>query len=410
MLLWKLGYRNLWRNRRRTILTMSAIGIAASMVILMLSIYEGMLWDMIESATDLYHGHVKITAEHYLDQRQIHLTLPQDGLYETVKKDLRVRGISGRVRGFALLSSGEGAGSHTQPAELLGIDPGGERTVTRLYEHVLEGVFLSGQDSKDILLSKGLAKRLDAKIGGEIVAMGQGADGSIAADIFHVAGIIETNDPIRDVTLAVVGRKTLQDMLVLDGQVHEWAVSLRRPLGAKDWAQEFRTGVQGVEVSSWYDFLPQMIQILDIWNAMKYVFALIFYFAVILVAANTMYMTFFERIREFGIMEALGLRVRRLALMIIIEGFLMSAISGIIGGIAGFLMSLYMSDHPIDLSMFFSEISFAGAAFQPRLRCYMLAENIVMPVIMVIGLGMLIALFPAWRLKRLHPVDALKEV
>jgi len=121
-------------------------------------------------------------------------------------------------------------------------------------------------------------------------------------------------------------------------------------------------------------------------------------------------MTFFERIREFGIMEALGLRVRRLALMIIIEGFLMSAISGIIGGFAGFLMSLYMSNHPIDLSMFFSEISFAGAAFQPRLRCYLLAENIVMPVVMVIGLGMIIALFPAWRLKRLHPVDALKEV
>ena len=88
----------------------------------------------------------------------------------------------------------------------------------------------------------------------------------------------------------------------------------------------------------------------------------------------------------------------------------MSAISGIIGGIAGFLLSLYMSGHPIDLSKFFQEISFAGTALQPRLRCYIMADNIVMPVVMVIGLGMIIALFPAWRLKHLHPVDALREV
>ncbi len=99
MLLWKLGYRNLWRNRRRTILTMSAIGFAAAMVILMLGIYEGMLWDMIESATNLYYGHVQVTAEHYPDKRQIYLTLPQDGLYEKIKQD-RPKGLLAKTFEF----------------------------------------------------------------------------------------------------------------------------------------------------------------------------------------------------------------------------------------------------------------------------------------------------------------------
>jgi ABC-type antimicrobial peptide transport system permease subunit len=143
---------------------------------------------------------------------------------------------------------------------------------------------------------------------------------------------------------------------------------------------------------------------------MRYIFVLIFYFAVILVAANTMYMMFFERLREFGIMGAVGLRIRKLSLMIIIEGFLISGIAGVVGGIAGSLMSLYMNGHPVDLSMFLSEISYAGTAFQPRLRCYLALNNIVMPVLMITVLGMIVALFPAWRLKRLHPVDVLKEV
>ncbi|MCE5249812.1 ABC transporter permease [bacterium] len=410
MLLMKLGYRNLWRNRRRTVLTMTAISVATTMVILMLGIYDGMFWDMIESATELYHGHVKITAEKYQDEHKIYMTLPEDGLRGKILADSRVKGVAGRVRGFALLSFGEGETSHTQPAELFGINPDEERTVTRLESHVREGSFISGTDSKDILLGIGLAKRLEAEVGGEIVAMGQGSDGSIAADIFHVSGIVDTGDPIRDVSLAVVGRKTLQDMLVLDGQIHEWAVSLKRPIAAEVWAREFRPEVPGVEVTSWYGFLPQMKQILDYWYAARYIFALIFYFAVVLVAVNTMYMMFFERLREFGIMGALGLRIRKLSFMIIIEGFLISSIAGIAGGIAGSLISLYMYGHPVDLSMFFSEITFGGTVMQPRLRCYLAVNNICVPVLMIIGLGMIVALFPAWRLKRLHPVDVLREV
>ncbi|MFC1692607.1 ABC transporter permease [Candidatus Latescibacterota bacterium] len=410
MLLLKLGYRNLWRNRRRTILTMTAMSIATAMVILMLGIYDGMLWDMIESATELYHGHAKITAEKYLDERRIHLTIDENDLSKKIKNSPGVKGVAGRVRGFALLSFSEGVSSHTQPAELFGIDPEEERTVTHLESHVLEGRFLSGTDSKDILLGKGLAKRLEAEIGGEIVAMGQGADGSIAADIFYVAGIIETADTIRDATLAVVGRRTLQEMMTLEGRLHEWAVSFNRPLGAVEWAKEFQTGDTDVEVTSWYTFLPLMGQMLDFWKALKYVFAMVFYFAVILVASNTMYMAFFERLREFGIMGAMGFRTRRLSFLIMLEGFFMSGISGIIGGVVGILLSFYLKTHHIDLSAFFTQISYAGGTFQPRIRCYIALDNMVVPIIMITVLGVLVALFPARRLKRLRPVDVLKEV
>jgi ABC-type lipoprotein release transport system permease subunit len=410
MLVLKLAYRNLWRNGRRTLLTASAVCVATVLVIIILGVYDGMMWDMIDSATELYHGHVKITADKYLDQEKINYTLQENGIREKILSQPGVKGAAGRVRGFALISCGEGESGHTQPAELLGIDPAEERTVTTLASHVMMGEFISSSDSKDILLGKGLAKRLDAKVGDEIVAMGQSADGSVAAEIFHLTGIVETSDPVRDISLAVAGRKTLQNMFVLDGKVHEWAVSLKKPIEAEIWAKNFAPLIPGDKVTSWYEFLPQMKEVLNLWNGMRYIFVMIFYFAVILVAANTMFMMFLERMREFGIMSALGFRIRKLAVMIIIEGFLLCAIAGVTGGIAGTFISLYMSNHPIDLSMFFSEISYAGTAFQPRIRCYIAPMNMIVPVIMIIVLGMIVAIFPALKLRKLRPVDVLKEV
>lgn len=409
-LILKLGYRNLWRNRRRTLLTMSAMAVATLMVILMLGIYDGMLWDMIENATEMYHGHVKITADGYLDQRKVHLTIEEDGYSQRILSDPRVKGVAGRVRSFMLLSHGEGEDSHTQPAELLGIKPAEERTVTKLESHVSAGKYLSGADTKEILLGDGLAKRLEADLGSEIIAMGQGSDGSIAADIFIVRGIVNTGDPLRDSMLAIVGRKTLQDLVVLDGQLHEWTVLLKRPLDAAPWAKEKAAEFVGVEVSPWQTFLPAIGQMWDMWKAIKFIFAFIFYFAVILVASNTMYMAFFERIREFGIMSAIGFRLRNLSFMIVLEGLLMSGIAGIAGGVVGIIITYILSVYYIDGSSFLSSISYGGAVIQPRIRCYPAFENMFIPILMITLLGMIVALFPAWRLKKLRPVDVLREV
>ncbi len=409
MLLLKLGYRNLWRNRRRTLLTMTAMSVATALVIFMLAIYDGMLWDMIDSATEMYHGHVKVTAEGYQEKRKMQLTIEEDGMRDLIMEH-GAEGAAARVRGFALLSFGEGDDAHTQPAELLGIDPDEEHSVTKLHENMKEGAWLSSADSDDIVLGEGLAKRLEAEMGGEIVMMGQAADGSIAAGLFTVGGIVETNDPMRDASLAVVGRTTLQELLVLEGRVHEWSISLKRPIGADVWAVKLQKDLPGKDVSSWYEFLPLLKQSLDLWDVSKWIFAFIFYFAVVLIAANTMYMAFFERMREFGIIEAIGMKSRSLSILIVFEGMIMSGLSALIGGAVGIAASFYMVDHPIDLSGFMSAISWGGGAFQPRLKTYPTFENMLTPIVLITALGIIVALFPARKLRKLSPVDVLKEV
>jgi len=410
MLLMKLAYRNLWRNRRRTLLTMTAIGVATALVILMLAIYDGMMWDMIDSATDMYHGHVKVTAENYLDKRKMQLTIGEDGVRGILLAGKGVKGVAGRVRGFALISYGEGDDAHTQPAELFGIDPAEERTVTRLDEALIEGSFVTASDSDEIVLGDGLAKRLEAEVGGEIVMMGQAADGSIAAGLFTVVGILETGDPLRDASLAVVGRKTLQGLLALEGRIHEWSVSLRRPIGADVWAAEMAAKLPGMDVVSWYTFLPLLKQSIDLWDVSEWIFAFIFYFAVILIAANTMYMAFFERMREFGVIEAIGMKSGKLSLLIVLEGMIMSGLAALAGGAVGIAVALFMVNHHIDLSAFISPITYGGGAFQPRLKTYPTFKNMIVPILMITALGIIVALFPARKLKKLKPVDVLKEV
>lgn len=409
-MLLRLGYRNLWRNKRRTALTMGAMTAATFLVILTLGLNEGVLWDMIEGATELQYGHVNLSAPGYRSERRTVLTLPEHATAMDLRGQPGVLGVAGRIRGFALLSFGGDGAAESQPAELLGIDPDEEPTVTVLHERIVIGSFIENSAGDEIVLGVGLARRLGAGLGGEIPTMGQAADGSIAQGMFRVVGILDTGDPMRDNMLALVGRKAAQEFLVLPEQVHEWAVRLERPLGAIDWAKAQQQRFEGIEILPWQQMIPVIAQYLEMWSQMQVILALIYYFAVILVAANTMSMSFFERIREFAVMGAIGLNPKRLSRLIVLEGLMLSAGSATIGGAFGAMASFYFFHNHIDLSGWMESIRFGGTVMLPRLRCYPTVQNIGMPIGLILCLGVLVSLFPAFRLRRLRPVKALAEV
>jgi len=389
---------------------MTAMAFATGIVILTFSVYEGTFRDMIDSSTEMYYGHVQITAKGYFSNPRIEKTISSDLIHEKILRDPRVKGMSGRVQGFALLSCGNGDSSRSQPAELMGIDPKEENKVSLLSRRVLTGNFISGAGTKEIVLGKGLASSLGAKPGGEIVAMGQDYYGSVTADIFYVAGIIDSGDPVRDTSLALVGLTTLQNMLDMNGKLHEWAITLRSPMEAREFAADLQSTLPEMDVLSWNSFLPQLNAILHVSEISRFIFALIFYFAVILVTANTMYMSLLERMREFAVMGAIGLKPLKLTFMIVIEGMIMSGISAFVGGIIGLLVTIYLQNHFIDLSSFMTSISLSDSTIQPRIRTVLAAANLYIPVLMIFFFGIIISIFPAWRLKKMRPVDVLREV
>lgn len=408
-LLLRLGYRNLWRNRRRTLLTMTAMGLSTALLVLFLGIEDGLLRDAIRNATGVYFGDAKVTAPGYLDKRQSELTLSEAPL-PALLQDPAVNGAAGRVRGFALLSVDAPEGAQSQAAELLGVVPEEEKSVSQLATHVLKGQALSDVGSKDMVMGQTLAKRLGVKVGTNVIAMGQGVDGSVASEIYHVVGILGTGDVMQDASLALVGRKTLQDMLGLDGRIHEWTVSLKSPMEAKNWAKLMQPKLPGTDVTGWERMLPQMASILDLWGVSEFIIGVVFYFAVILVSINTITMAIMERLREFAVMGALGLKPIKLWQLMMLEGGLMSAIAGVIGGAIGAALSFYFLAHPIDLSASMSSMSFSGVTMQPSLRTFPHLGNILGPIATMMLLGVVITAMPAWRLSHKRPVEALREV
>lgn len=406
----KLSFRNLWRNKRRTLLTMAAMAFSTGLLIMTLGITGGVLADAVESATGLYHGHAKITAPGYLEGRDIALNLGEDSLPPSLKEDPQTRGVAGRVRGFMLLSSGSESEAESHPAELLGIDPSEEEAVSGLSGRVASGSVLTSADSDGILLGTVLARRLGATLGSEVVAMGQAVDGSIAPGLFKVSGLIESGDVMLDSSLALVGRRTLQDMLGMDGRVHEWVVKLDSPMTSRGWAEAMQASVPDAEVSPWQKLLPGMAEMIDKSGASKVMSTIIFYFAVILVTVNTMYMAQLERMREFAVMGAIGLKPRRLMSLIVLEGAMMSALAALVGGIVGAAFSFYMVDHPWVMARGADSVSMGGATVATAMHSLPTWDTIVFPVLVMTLLGGLISFFPAWKLGRLRPVDALREV
>ncbi|MCR4294921.1 MAG: FtsX-like permease family protein, partial [Elusimicrobia bacterium] len=287
-------------------------------------------------------------------------------------------------------------------------DPRGEPAVSRLPRRVREGRFLTATTGREIVLGRGLAKRLGAGLGAPVAAMGQAADGSIAAELFTVVGIFDSGDQIRDASLAVVGREALQELLVLEGRVHEWVLALRSPLEAKTWAAGL--DLPGLAVSPWNRFLPQMSQMLDSVGATRAIYAVVFYFAVLLITMNTMYMALLEREREFAIMGAVGLQPARLVGLLLLEALMLSAVAAALGGALGAAGSFYLRAHPLDFRGAFSNFSFVGASLEPVFRAAPTPGGIIWPMAMTAFLGLLVALLPAWKLYRLRPVEVLREV
>ncbi len=409
-LMMRLSFRNLWRNKRRTLLTMSAMATATALLIVTMGLTSGAMVDSIHSATGLYHGHAKITAPSYLEGRDIALNLADDALPAAVKTDRQVLGAAGRVRGFALLSSGNEDDAQSQPAELLGVDPAEEEHVSSLSKRITSGSVIEGAGTTGMLLGTTLAKRLGAQVGSEVVAMGQSVDGSVAAEIFQVSGLLDSGDVMLNGSLALVDRKTLQRMLGMEGRIHEWVLKLQSPFQAREWTRSMQATVAGMEVTPWQRILPQIANMLDKSGVSKALTAIIFYFAVILVTVNTMYMAQLERMREFAVMGAIGLKPRRLMSLIVMEGAMMSVIAALAGGLGGALLSLHMVEHPLVMAQTSESVSMAGTTMSTAMRTLPTWDTIVLPVLLMMLLGGLISFFPAWKLGRLRPVDALREV
>ena len=406
-MLLRLASRNLWRNRRRTLLTLSAMAVSLALLTLSLGIFSGMLVDILASTTEQYHGHLVITATGYLDDHDMYKNFAADSSIDTrLAADPVVTGFSSRLRGFGLVSHAQSS----YPAEFLGIDPARETAVTNLDRQLTAGQFLGNADDDGAVLGSSLAKKLGVVPGDELVFVTQAADGSIGNDLLIVRGIFRTGHSGHDNGLVLVPQHWLQRVMALDGRIHEIAVDVDEPLKAAQYRKLLAPGLPaGMTVTDWGVLLPEMREAIASFDVSRMIFVVILYFATGLGILNTIFMSVIERTREFGILMALGLRPPQVKRLVLLESFLLGLLGTAIGLVCGLGLSAYMSSVGIDLSGWITPVSYAGGTIQPRLKAVFESRNFIDPAWLLLVVAVLAGYFPARRAARLQPVEAIRE-
>lgn len=406
-MLLSLAFRNLWRNRRRTLLTLSAMVVSAALLILALGVFSGMFKDMLASATEQYYGHLVLAHPEYHLRRDLFANLPADiAKLSTLAETAEITGRSPRLRSFGLLSVRE----TSQPVELLGIIPELEQHVTSLQKQLVAGHYPTKEDRNGALIGRGLARKMKVNVGDELVFVTQAADGSIGNDLLIINGIFATGDSRHDNNLVMAPLLWLQQVMVLPGRIHEVAMLVADPMAAAQIADQLNPRLgEGLEILDWGDLLPEMREVIAAYDVSRMIIVTILYLATGLGILNTFFMSVMERTREFGILMAQGMRPWTIRNLVLLETLLLSGIALAIGLLCGAIMTLYMQQVGIDLSAYITPVTYAGGTILPRLHAVFESGNFLVPAGMLMLVSLLAGFLPANRAARLDPVAAVRE-
>ncbi|MGC9323299.1 MAG: ABC transporter permease [Desulfomonilia bacterium] len=401
----RIAWRNLWRNTRRTTITLIAMALSTAVLIITYALMLGMIQDMERSVTDVTVGQVQVHHPDYLSERSIYDTVSD---HEAILTRARHEGISAAPRafGYGLLSSG----TKSAGVQFWGVSPSNEREVGSMPEAIFKGSYLPDAAGMQVVLGRKLARTLGAEIGTELVAVVQAADGSLGNDLFTVAGVFKSIGEGLDRSLAVIKSQDFADLFVLSDQYHEISLNSHGALSPEEVATTIEDAAGDNEVETWHQIMPAVSDMLKTFDGTSKLFLGIFFLAAALGVLNTMLMATYERIPEFGLLKAIGSSPWRILRDVLAETFVLGVIGSLIGGLLGTGVSLYFQVHPIDLSGFAEGFSTAGIAMSPLWYAELTVDGVVWPVVILWIVSVLSALYPALKAARLDPVGALTHV
>lgn len=402
LLFTELAWRNLWRNRRRTLITFVAISVGVWSMLVLAALMQAWGASAFDAAVRTLTGHGQIHAAGYLDDPTVdHRFTPPQELINRLGSD-DVRAWATRVRVPAFLQTER----KNAPVTLVGIDADAERGLSFIPDAVNEGVYLSGTDSSEILLGRRLAERMGTGLGKRVVVLSQNAAGEIAERGFRIVGIFDAEQEQTETGFVFVPESTARSMLGMGDEVSEIAFTVVDVDGLPAVLDGLKQAAPELDVASWAELEPFTKAILDISGGTIALWTVIMFILVAFGLVNTLLMAVLERTREFGLVQALGLRPRLLLLQILIESaFLigLGVIAGVVAGVAT-LLSLHGG---LDLSA----VAQGGAAFgigrtlYPRIDVALTIEIALFVWLM----GVVTGLYPAWRAAKDVPVATINK-
>ncbi|MDH5546293.1 MAG: ABC transporter permease [Gammaproteobacteria bacterium] len=403
-LIFALAWRNLWRNRRRTLLILFAIVLGVWAMIVTAAFMRGMIIQMVDDTADNLVGHIQIHHPLYLDDPVIaNSFLPNSELLDHIAKDSRIESWSDRIRLPAVVVSERDTGG----VSLVGIDPQREAAVSFIADSIVEGRFLESPDDKGIVIGKALAEQLETGLGKRLVLMSQDKNNEIADRGVRVVGIFKAPLVASEKGFVFLGRNTAAKMLGLENDVSEIVIRVVNTDTVDQVLADNKSVAEGLDIKSWMEVEPLLELMVSVYDSSAVIWHLIVFLAMAFGIVNTLLMAVFERTREFGLFQALGQKPRFILMQVWLEAILMLLVGLVFGNLVSWLTVLAIGDG-IDVSAFASSMELMNLS--NIIPVIIVFKDLLVANITVIILGMLTGLYPAWRASKLVPADALTRV
>jgi ABC-type lipoprotein release transport system permease subunit len=400
-LLFRLAWRNVLRNRRRSAVILVAIAVGLWSMLVFAGFTRGWSDDVSRNAVETLTGHLQIHAPGYLQDPSVDHAMPASG--RTLRELLdgaAVAAWASRVRVPAVVMSER----ETAGVTLVGIDPTRERGLSFVADAVRQGRNLESRADHGILIGRKLAERLDTGVGKRVVVMSQAADHSVVDRGFPIVGVYAADRSSTEMSFVFVGEDEAQQALGLGSSVSEIAAKLRDPSGVETFVGRARAELPGTDVQAWTTLEPMAQAMVALGQAWIWMFYVVMYVAMAFGLVNTLLMAVLERTREFGLLQALGMRPRLILRQVLAESAVLLGV-GVLAGALLAAATLALLRGGIDLSALAAGAEMWGMSkvIYPSLS----AGDVVAATVFIVVLGALASLYPALRAARKVPVEAI---
>ena len=399
----KIAFRNIFRQKRRTILTALAMIVGFTLSSVFIGWSDGAYGNIIAMFTRNRIGHIQVHREGYLDKPSLYKTISE---YLAVGKAIQT--IAG-VEAWTPRVFGAGLGSVDEKSttvQIFGVDVARETKATQFGKKVIEGRVLDKTPSHEAVIGKGLATTLSATLGSEIVIFSQGADGSIANDVYTIVGIVESGDDTTDRMTCYLNLKDAQELFVLEGRIHEIVVTVSRvnQVAKITRAIDTRLNDSTLHVAPWQEVAKSFYRAMQADKQGDSVGRIVIMLIVAIGVLNTVLMSVLERTREYGVLKAVGTKPTQIFRLVICEVFIIALGSICVGALLGVLTNYLLSIYGIKLP---EEFTYGGIKFE-TMYAEVNARSLIIPAITVLLSATVVSLFPAIKAARIMPAKAMR--
>ncbi len=402
----KLAWRNMWRSRRRTLITISSIFFAVMFAILMRVMIVGIFDKMIADTVSISCGYLQVHHEGYWDNKSVDSTFEENPkLTKILNNEKDITAWTPRLESFGLASSGE----QTKGIMIIGIDPTKENTVSNLSKKLIEGKYLDEKDN-GIMLAEGLAKYLKLKLRDTVILLGQGYHGNTASGKYVIKGIVRLAIPEMNKGMAWLSIPSCRDFLSTEARYTSISVMLNDKNKVNTVKQNIvnQTSGSGYEIMSWQEMLPELDQLFQAKMTQNVIMSGILYLVIAFGIFGTILMMLNERMHEFGILIAIGMKKGILATIVVMEMILISIMGTILGIAATFPLVLYFRINPLHMGGSWGAVA-QQFNFEPIIKPSINISHFIIQGYAVLSISIILSLYAIYKIKKIKAIAAINS-